>query len=210
MTDSQPEDGEDLPPQTLEGRIAELEDVVEDLGRALVDLARRIRSNAGEAVGGDEAEDENEAEAEDAAPPRSWAARASAEDWRQLAAWVDWLGETYDLQPSRGVLPCWPAHGGAVHELAALWTAWTSAATVDASDEPGSAMASWHDDLLRPCLARLHEDYQLRTCEDRHKEPRALRVTDPDLLAVALERAVPAAGDGLDEDDVDRSTGELR
>lgn len=201
-----PEDAEDLPPQTLEGRLATLEDTVEDLGQALVELARRRPAGAGAG----QAEDEDGPDAQETAPARSWAARASTEDWRELAAWVDWLNATYDLRPSKSVLPCWPAHGGAVLELAALRTAWVSAATVDASDEPGDAMASWHDGLLRPCLARLHEDYQLGGCEDRHKPPRALRPTDSDLLSAVLERAASRADDDLDEGDVDRATGELR
>lgn len=200
-----PEDVEDLPPQTLDGRVAELENVVEDLGAALVDLARRRPAGAGDG----QAEDEDGPDAEDAAPARSWVARASTEDWRELAAWVDWLNATYDLRPSKSVFPCWPAHGGVVHELAALRTAWVSAATVDASDDPGDAMASWHGDVLRPCLARLHEDYTLGACEDRHKPPRALRPTDPDLLSAALERLSSGADDDLDEGDVDRATGEL-
>ncbi len=51
-------------------------------------------------------------EAGSAADPRSrtWAATATARDWQDLADWVDWLMVTYELQPSRTVLPCWPAH----------------------------------------------------------------------------------------------------
>ncbi|GAA2027404.1 hypothetical protein [Pseudokineococcus marinus] len=201
-----PEDVEDLPPQTIEGRVSELEDVVEDLGAALVDLARRRPAG----TGAGQAEDEGKPNAEDAAPARSWVARASTEDWRELAAWVDWLNATYDLRPSKSVFPCWPAHSGVVLELAALRAAWVSAATVEASDEPGDAMTSWHGDLLRPCLARLHEDYQLGACEDRHKPPRAPRPTDADLLSAALERVSSTSDDDLNEGDVNRSTGELR
>lgn len=195
MTAGTPENGaEDLPQQSLDERVQALEEVVDDLGTAIVELAG---ASAGEATAGED-QDEN------AAAPLPWGARASADDWRDLAAWVDWLSATYDHQPSRAVLPCWPAHGGVVHELAALRTAWTSAATTDAGDEPGDAMAAWHEGLLRPCLTRLREDYQLKACTDRHTPTRPRRPTDHDLLETALRSAASTP------DDVDRATGELR
>lgn len=203
MTAGTPEDGaEDAPPQSFDERVHALEEVVDDLSTAIVELASGTPAgaSAGEAAPGD-------GQDEDAAAPLPWGARASAEDWRDLAAWVDWLAATYDHQPSRAVLPCWPAHGGVVHELAALRTAWTSAATTDASDEPGDAMAAWHEGLLRPCLTRLREDYQLKACTDRHTPPRPRRLTDHDVLARTLVHAATASP-GVD--DIDRRTGELR
>lgn len=133
-----------------------------DLGagvaREVDDLKDAILELAGQDLDGQDPAPTEQTEQEE--PPRPWAARASAQQWAELARWVDWLAATYDLQPSRAVLACWPAHGGTVHELAALHTAWKTAAATDASDDPGDAMSLWHERSLHPCLSRLREDYQ--------------------------------------------------
>lgn len=139
------------------------------------------------------------------AKPLPWAATASVEDWRDVVSWVDWLTITYDLMPSRAVLPCWPLHGAVVHELAALRSAWLHAA---ATAEPSDSLAYWHDRLLAPCLARLHSDYQMRNCTERHHEVRAGRTTDRDVLdAVLLDVESTAADEDLEG--VDPGTGEI-
>ena len=122
-----------------------------------------------------------------AAQPRAWVDSATARDWRELAAWVDWLLGTYDLQHSRAVLPCWPAHRGVAEELAALRTAWRAAAAkTGSSSTPNDALIHWHDRWLHPFLLRQRENFQIRGCEDGHKAVRPLSPTDPELLAVVL------------------------
>lgn len=198
MTGEAPEDApaDDVPsagyqPDSLEERVAALEDTFGDLASGMTQeidqlsaAVQELASNgtpAGALEGGD--------------PARPWAARATTEDWAELAQWVDWLAATYDLQPSKAVLSCWPAHGGAVHELAALHSAWVSAAKRDASDDPADAMAMWHDRALRPTLARLREDYQLKLCADRHQAPRPSRLTDQALLTASTSDTSPAGSD---------------
>lgn len=139
------------------------------------------------------------------AAPQMWSAVASTEDWQELASWVDQLTTTYDLTASRGVLPCWPAHGGAVHELAALRSAWLRAAGTPGPDD---ALAYWHDRLLAPCLERLRSDYQMGNCVEKHENARPRRTTDRSLLSAALDDAAPTTADEESEG-VDTSTGEL-
>lgn len=144
-------------------------------------------------------------------PPTAWVDYAGARDWQALAGWVDWLVCAYDLQPSRTVLPCWPAHRGVAEELAALRTAWLMAAKAGREKTPNDAMIFWHDRWLHPCLPRLREAFQYGTCADKHKAPRPGRTADLDLLAAALiaaaERA--AADTASAGPPVDPVTGEL-
>lgn len=144
-------------------------------------------------------------------PPTAWVDYAGAQDWQALAGWVDWLVCTYDLQPSRTVLPCWPAHRGVAEELAALRTAWVMAAKAGRAKTPNDAMIYWHDRWLHPCLPRLRDAFQYGTCADKHKAPRPGRTADLDLLAAALMAAAEraAASTGLDGPPVDPITGEL-
>lgn len=130
--------------------------------------------------------------AKDVAMPAAWAQTATAKDWTELAGWVDWLAGAYDLQPSRAVLPCWPAHPGAVEELAALRTAWREATTAARAKELNHDLADWHDRVHR-CLPRLREAFQQRSCQDKHTWPRPGRPTDPDLLGTARKGAAPPA-----------------
>ena len=127
-----------------------------------------------------------DAEPEPEPEPQAWVDYATAQDWRELARWVDWLMATYDLQPSRAVLPCWPVHLGVVEELAALRTAWRAAAKAGRSRTPNDALIYWHDRWLHPVLHRLRQDFQIKLCEDQHKPVCAGRGTDLDLLAAVL------------------------
>ncbi len=133
--------------------------------------------------------------AKDVAKPAAWAQTATAKDWTELVGWVDWLAGAYDLQPSRAVLPCWPAHPGAVEELAALRTAWREASTAARAKELNHELADWHDRVHR-CLPRLREVLQQRSCQDKHTRPRPGRPTDPDLLDTARAGAAPPAPTG--------------
>jgi hypothetical protein len=85
---------------------------------------------------------------------------ATAQDWQDLATWVDWLVCTYDFQPSRADLPCWPAHRGVVEELATLRTAWRMTAAAGRARKPNDGLIYWHDRWLHPCVQRLRENFQ--------------------------------------------------
>ncbi len=117
--------------------------------------------------------------------PQAWVDYATAKDWADLATWVDWLADTYDLVPGRAVLSCWPAHRGVVEELAALRTAWRAAATAGQAKAPNDALIIWHDRWLHPCVVRLREGFQQKNCLDTHTAPRPRQLTDPELLAAA-------------------------
>lgn len=137
--------------------------------------------------------------------PRPWGQKATVEDWRTLVEWVDWLSSTYDTINSKRISPCWPAHSGLVHELAALRSAWLASAAIP---EPDEALSHWHDRLLWPLLMRL-DHYRISVCLDGHKDVRVPQLTDQDTLEQALI-GVPAAPE--EEDDaagVDTSTGEV-
>ena len=171
----------------LAARLAELEDLLGGLAYGVQsetdalreELAGRLAvleqagAGAGPSAPGDEPE------------PRAWVDGAGVADWQELAAWVDWLTRTYDLTPSRAVLPCWPAHRGVAEELAALRAAWRAAATAARAEGPNDQLVYWHDRWLHPCLSRLREAYKLKQCADRHVPIAPARSTDPDLLAAA-------------------------
>lgn len=142
-------------------------------------------------------------------PPqaRAWVDYASAEDWQELATWVDWLCTTYDLVTSRTVLPCWPAHRGVAEELAALRTSWHMAAITGRSKKPTDAMVYWHDRWLHPTLLRLREGFQQRSCSEHHATPRPGRTTEKKLLDEALKKATAAVSAMPPHDP---QTGELR
>jgi len=145
--------------------------------------------------------------------PQAWVDYATAKDWQDLAGWVDWLMATYDVIPSRAVLPCWPAHRGVAEELAALRTAWRAAALAGRASTPSDALIFWHDRWLHPCLLRLREAFQQMTCQDKHNQIRPGLRTDRELLTTTLVDAAErsAAAVLLPEDPpADQSTGELR
>jgi len=127
----------------------------------------------------------------DKAAPKahSWVEKATAQDWQDLANWVDWLVATYQLQPSRTVLPCWPAHPGVAEELAALHSAWRQAATKGAGKLPNDALIYWHDRWFHPCVLRLREASQFRQCLERHVEARPAKPADEALLTAAKNHA---------------------
>lgn len=103
----------------------------------------------------------------------AFADNASQKDMDDLIGWVDWLIATYDLVPARQVKPCWPAHPGAVEELAGLRAAWREAAGKD-----GSQMATWHGLHLAGTLGRLESAYQISRCKpDRCEQLRAAAAT---------------------------------
>lgn len=115
-----------------------------------------------------------------------WMDRATAQQWHDLAAWVDWLGESYEFKETHWVFPCWPAHPGIVEELAALWDAWRwSAGRAPLEGVPAGdndAMAFWHDRYLAPTIYRLQAMYAFHACAKRHESARPAPRTDMDLL----------------------------
>lgn len=115
-----------------------------------------------------------------------WIERATAQQWHDLAAWVDWLIETYEFRAELQIYSCWPAHPGIVEELAALWDAWRDAAGRAVADgaPPGDndALAFWHDRYLAPLVHRLHALYAFKECRYKHESSAPAPRTDHDLL----------------------------
>lgn len=118
--------------------------------------------------------------------PVPWTDRATAQQWHDLAKWIDWLTHTYEFKTGFQIYPCWPAHPGIVEELSALWDAWRDAAgraPVDGSPAgDNDALAFWHDRYLAPMLHRLHALYAFHACRHQHESAAAVRPTDRDLL----------------------------
>jgi len=121
--------------------------------------------------------------------PKAWVDTATAQDWHELAEWTDWLIRTYDVQRSHMVLGCWPAHRGVAEELAALRTAWRSAAIKGAKPTPNDALIYWHDRWLHPALTRIRGEFQQRNCPDGHRPTSSGPPTDPELLTAAKATA---------------------
>lgn len=99
-------------------------------------------------------------------------------------------------------------HRGVVEELAALRTAWRTAAKAGQDKKPDEALIYWHDRWLHPCVARLRENSQQKTRTDRHDQTRPGRTTSPDLLAASLVDAAQRAA-AAEDTLVDTATGEL-
>ncbi|MEV5139490.1 hypothetical protein ACFZB6_18305 [Streptomyces syringium] len=122
-----------------------------------------------------------------------WSLRASARDWQDLAAWVDWLRAHYVTQPHLHIAPCWPAHGGVVEELAALWSSWRAAAQRDADPtRVGNDLTHWHQNLLWPTIERIRLNYPIAECEADHIADPPAPPTDTDALTAVMAEA--AAG----------------
>ncbi len=193
------------------------------LGEGLLQLAERVEQLSGSrpagAAGPDTAtaegdgsepdpgsEDDSDEPQKDP-PPQAWVDCATAEEWRELATWVEWLHTTYDLRANTGVPACWPAHPGVVEELAALHAAWRQAADesrpaekdVDGVKSRGaqadtSSLIYFHDRWLHPLLTRVMVLYRIGDCRQGHKPsgqgaPGARKgsATDPELLQGAID-----------------------
>ncbi|MFF3764649.1 hypothetical protein ACFYYR_11260 [Streptomyces sp. NPDC001922] len=126
----------------------------------------------------------------DPAAALPWSARAAEQDWRDLAAWVDWLSAHYAPQLNLRIWPCWPLHGGVAEELAALRSAWCAAAQADAqSGGTGPDLAYWHQMWLWPTLERIRQHYMFKSCESDHTPDRPGRLTDPAALGTRIDAA---------------------
>ncbi|MDN3294635.1 hypothetical protein QWM81_11325 [Streptomyces ficellus] len=117
-----------------------------------------------------------------------WSYRATERDWRDLAAWVDWLSGHYAPQLHLRIWPCWPAHGGVTEELAGLRAAWLAASEADAaSGGAGQEMAYWHQMWLWPTLERIRQNYMFKGCESDHSPDRPGRLTDQAALEARID-----------------------
>ncbi len=63
---------------------------------------------------------------------------------RELALWVPWLVDTYNLYDY--VFPCWARHDGVAEELAGIYLAWLGAWGTDSRD---NSVVVWHEELAR-------------------------------------------------------------
>ena len=83
---------------------------------------------------------------------------AAAELWAELADWVQWLRERYNL--GSAIPQCWYRHPAAVEELTALMSAHTAAYQQLATPKGApirdhDLMSGWHRDALAPALSRI-------------------------------------------------------
>ncbi len=130
-----------------------------------------------------------------------WTASATATEWGEVAAWVDWLNENYELASSHRIPPCWHSHVGASEQLAALWHAWLAARDAQAADI-GDHMIAWHERWLWVTLPRVTAG--LKDCDiDRHTPPRlppprpAERASEDEGLAEFIADVEAAVGGRL-------------
>ncbi|WKU45700.1 hypothetical protein Q3V23_17480 [Streptomyces sp. VNUA116] len=119
-----------------------------------------------------------------------WSLRATEEEWRKLADWLDWLGKHYAPQLHLRIWPCWPLHGGVTEELAALHASWRAATEADADpSREGSDLAYWHQMWLWPTIERIRQHYMFSECEDDHSPDRPGRPTDTAALQQRMAEA---------------------
>lgn len=99
----------------------------------------------------------------------------AADAWKELAGWVDWLTDRYQLEEA---LPaCWYRHGALVEELDALRVAWNGA-----YQNPGATPtdpATWHEHLTR-ALAHIHDWNRFGCTASTHHEDTTPTATDAD------------------------------
>jgi hypothetical protein len=118
---------------------------VEDLDSALHSLSQIISAQAG-----------SRADSSDrpAATGQRFSPLVQREELGELAEWVDFYQEYYDLD-RMWLYSCWWRHPMVVQELAALRGAWMA---VYQSDEPvhGAAALLWHEAAVR-CRSRIRE-----------------------------------------------------
>lgn len=108
--------------------------------------------------------------------PQRWAARATSKDWNNLMDWVDQLNADYSLLSEFVIPPCWPAHPGAVEELAGLWRSWIRSLIADERGQKNGSndLTAWHDRWLWPSLHRLKSGhYRTTNCRNGHQPERS-------------------------------------
>lgn len=176
-SDPQPNSGEEAKQQ--DQRLADLEKLVRAIAKAVQSdreantaAFERIESAIGDGT------------VDDALTPVAWIDYAPRRAWDELADWVDWLGETYELRSEWAIRPCWPAHPGVAEELAALWSAWREAARRGLNKD-NDALAFWHDRYLAPTLQRLPALYRVNACKAGHQQVKVAPGTDRTYLPSA-------------------------
>lgn len=106
--------------------------------------------------------------------PGWWCDTATPADWSELAHWVDQLIEVILRGISPVLAPCWPAHPGAVEDLAGARAAWIRAVEAD-------ELSGWIDRVLVPLVERFSW-WSVRYCKDGHQPEPAARPTDRTFL----------------------------
>ena len=102
----------------------------------------------------------------------------AAKLWAELADWVAWFRERYELASL--ILPCWFRHGPVVEELTAAMASHRVA--YESTGSPYSfSPATWHYQVYAPLLGRL-KTYKESSCTNTECGHRPLPiVTAPDL-----------------------------
>ncbi|MER6733796.1 hypothetical protein [Streptomyces puniciscabiei] len=110
---------------------------------------------------------------------RPWTARATPQQWSDLADWVDWLHAHYQPQGEYRLPPCWPYHPGAAEELAGLQASWKAAMlAAEQSHDNGDQALYWHDRYLWDTLIRANRVIPNSCRNTGHTSPRELPPTD--------------------------------
>lgn len=121
-----------------------------------------------------------------------WADQADADGWAGLVQWVDWLSATYALG-DLGVRSCWPAHGAAIEELAALKMAWEQAIGTCVEKEwvGTEVLAYWHDRYLPGTMQRLLSVHGMKSCREGHEQRPRPMLTDTSHVVIRSTGEVP-------------------
>ncbi|KJY44116.1 hypothetical protein VR41_00085 [Streptomyces sp. NRRL B-1568] len=161
-------------------RAQRLEGLINGLQEQLDELRERAETGALPMQG---AQGGGSGDADEPPRPRPWAARATPEEWSELADWADWLQNYYQLKGEFQIPVCWPQHGGAVEELAGLHSSWKAAMLADERAEgAGDQSGYWHDRSLWDTLARVGRAIPNACRNTGHTAGRALPVTDRGML----------------------------
>ncbi|MBF6331468.1 hypothetical protein [Nocardia transvalensis] len=113
--------------------------------------------------------------------------------WEELADWVEWLRQRYQL--GSRIPACWWRHEAVVEELTALMAAHAVAYTcpADRRDLPREDMTAWHTQWLWPTVERLTRISDFSGCRPadcgyrRNRQPTLDGLAD--LIATHTERA---------------------
>lgn len=82
----------------------------------------------------------------------------------ELADWVEWLVDRYQLYEDRHAIEaCWAEHPVAVEELTALMVAWKAEFGAEVR-KPSAGPISWHANWLWPTLERVNIVSGTRSC----------------------------------------------
>lgn len=114
--------------------------------------------------------------------------------WSELAAWVIWLHDRYELSVEERLPHCWADHPGLIEELSAL-RAWRL--EIWNSPQPsGQAARYWHAEMRQTITAAL--TFYAAGCRAGHRDAQAASSELRQRWAVGPSRfpGAPASGDG--------------